>query len=81
MRWDSAQQQKEHLAPQQSRQAIDSSSYNDENSLQTYKHMLVDVESMTEGVHYIRDKASPRGHESERANIPFLEQNAMNRWS
>ncbi len=39
--------------------------------------MLVDVESMTDEVNYIRDKASPLGHESERANIPFLEQNAM----
>jgi hypothetical protein len=28
---------------------------------------------MTEGVHYIRDKASPRGHESEHANTRFLE--------
>ena len=28
---------------------------------------------MTEGVHYIRDKATPRGHESEHANTPFLE--------
>ncbi len=35
--------------------------------------MLVDVESMTEEVHYIRDKASPLGHESERANTRFLE--------
>jgi hypothetical protein len=34
--------------------------------------MLVDVESMT-GVHYIRDKASPLGHESEHANTRFLE--------
>ncbi len=28
---------------------------------------------MTEGVHYIRDKATPRGHESEHANTRFLE--------
>ncbi len=35
--------------------------------------MLVDVKSMKEGVHYIRDKASPRGHEGEHANTPFLE--------
>ncbi len=28
---------------------------------------------MTEVVHYIRDQASPRGHESEHANTPFLE--------
>ncbi len=36
--------------------------------------MLVDVESMTEGVHYIRDKASPLVHESEHANTRlFLE--------
>ncbi len=35
--------------------------------------MLIDVESMTEGVHYIRDKASPLGHESEHANTRFLE--------
>ncbi len=28
---------------------------------------------MTEGVHYIRDKATPLGHESEHANTPFLE--------
>jgi ferredoxin-like protein FixX len=28
---------------------------------------------MTEGVHYIRDKASPPGHESEHANTRFLE--------
>ncbi len=35
--------------------------------------MLVDVESMTEGVHYIRGKATSRGHESEHANTWFLE--------
>ena len=35
--------------------------------------MLVDVESMTKGVHYIGDKATPRGHESEHTNTPFLE--------
>ncbi len=28
---------------------------------------------MTEEVHYIRDKASPRGHENEHANTRFLE--------
>ncbi len=28
---------------------------------------------MTEGVHYIRDKASPLGHESEHADTRFLE--------
>ncbi len=28
---------------------------------------------MTEGVHYIRDKASPPEHESEHANTRFLE--------
>ena len=28
---------------------------------------------MTDGVHYIRDKASPLGHESEDANTRFLE--------
>ncbi len=27
---------------------------------------------MIEGVHYIRDKATPPGHESEHANTPFL---------
>ncbi len=37
-----------------------------------YTHMLVDVESMTEGVHYSRGKASPLGHESEHANTRFL---------
>ncbi len=35
--------------------------------------MLVDVESMTKGVHYIRDRATPLGHESEHINTPFLE--------
>ncbi len=35
--------------------------------------MLVDVESITDGVHYIRDKATPLGHESEHANTRFLE--------
>ncbi len=40
--------------------------------------MLVDVESMKEGVHYIRDKATPLGHESEHANIRFLEQLHVN---
>jgi hypothetical protein len=30
--------------------------------------MVAGVESMTKGVHYIRDKASPLGHESENAN-------------
>ena len=35
--------------------------------------MLVDVESMTEGVHYIGDKATPLGHESVHANTRFLE--------
>ncbi len=43
--------------------------------------MVIDVESMTEGLNYIRDRASPLGHESEHANTPFLEQNAMNTWS
>ncbi len=28
---------------------------------------------MTDGVHYIRDKATPPGHESENANTRFLE--------
>ncbi len=28
---------------------------------------------MTEGVHYIRDKATPLEHESEHANTRFLE--------
>ncbi len=35
--------------------------------------MLVDVESMTEGVHYIRDKASPLVHKSKHINTRFLE--------
>ena len=35
--------------------------------------MLVNVESMTDGVRYIRDIASPPEHESERANNRFLE--------
>ncbi len=35
--------------------------------------MLVDVESVTEGVHYIRDKATPLGHESKHTNTRFLE--------
>ncbi len=54
-------------------EAIDSSCSNDENSLLTFKHMLVDVESMTEVVHYIRDRATPLGHESKHTNTPFLE--------
>ncbi len=33
----------------------------------------MNVKSMTEGVHYIRDKASPLVHESEHANTQFLE--------
>ncbi len=33
---------------------------------------------MTEGVHYIRDKASPPGHESEHANTRFLEHLPVN---
>ncbi len=28
---------------------------------------------MMKGVHYIRDKATPLGHENEHANTPFLE--------
>ncbi len=28
---------------------------------------------MTEGVHYIRDKATPLGYESEHANTQFIE--------
>ena len=39
-------------------------------NIQTF---VIDVESMTEGVHYISDKATPRGHESEHANTRFLE--------
>ncbi len=35
--------------------------------------MVARVKSMTDGVHYIRDKATPRGHESEHANTRFLE--------
>ncbi len=35
--------------------------------------MQIIVESMTEGVHYIRDKASPLGHECEHDNTRFLE--------
>jgi hypothetical protein len=35
--------------------------------------MLIEVENMMEGLHNIREKASPRGHESEHANTRFLE--------
>ncbi len=36
--------------------------------------MLVDVESVTKEVHYIRGKASPLGHESDHANTRLLKQ-------
>jgi hypothetical protein len=40
--------------------------------------MLVDVDNMAKGVHYIRDKASPLGDESEHANTRFLKHLRVN---
>ncbi len=35
--------------------------------------MLFEVENMMEGLHHMKDKASPRGHESENVNTRFYE--------